>query len=405
MNKISKKTNKFKINKSKKVKNSKLRKGGELINSGGFGCVFKPALKCKGSKTRKPNYISKLGSTKNMNEEFNNFKLVKKLLSQVPNSKKYFLLEMQKCRPSKLSKNDMKNLENCSILDKYNINSTNKYNINQYLDKFEILNIPYGGKDLWHLADNNDLPKYSVLLSKLINLLTNAILEMNKRKIYHFDIKANNILYSKNSPLKLIDYGLLGSSKDNKIPKILLDRRIQFNNPVSCLVFNSDFMKDLLKRLKENKIKKKNKKDIYNTILKTYIDFLHLKNSFGHEGFFANVILPNIEATLDNKIVEELTFYKVVSNYLTDVIFEFLDFSTYKFDDNLYFNKIYSKNVDIYGWIMCFCIYFKDKNYTSKTIDRELQTIVSKVIYKYCISPEYSTKQIPVKELIADLKF
>ena len=26
------------------------RKGGKPINSGGYGCIFKPALKCKNSK-------------------------------------------------------------------------------------------------------------------------------------------------------------------------------------------------------------------------------------------------------------------------------------------------------------------------------------------------------------------
>jgi hypothetical protein len=30
-------------------------KGGKVIASGGFGCVFSPALKCKGSRTRSKN--------------------------------------------------------------------------------------------------------------------------------------------------------------------------------------------------------------------------------------------------------------------------------------------------------------------------------------------------------------
>ena len=42
------------VNKTKKV-----RKGGKVLSSGGFGCIFKPALKCK-QKNRMDNYVSKL---------------------------------------------------------------------------------------------------------------------------------------------------------------------------------------------------------------------------------------------------------------------------------------------------------------------------------------------------------
>ena len=35
-------------------------KGGKVIASGGYGCVFDPALKCEGSSKRDSNKISKL---------------------------------------------------------------------------------------------------------------------------------------------------------------------------------------------------------------------------------------------------------------------------------------------------------------------------------------------------------
>ena len=34
-------------------------KGGKVIASGGYGCVFSPALKCKGSSKRENNKITK----------------------------------------------------------------------------------------------------------------------------------------------------------------------------------------------------------------------------------------------------------------------------------------------------------------------------------------------------------
>ena len=33
-------------------------KGGKVLASGGFGCVFTPALKCEGTRTREKNKVS-----------------------------------------------------------------------------------------------------------------------------------------------------------------------------------------------------------------------------------------------------------------------------------------------------------------------------------------------------------
>ena len=42
-------------------------KGGNVIASGGFGCVFKPALKCKG-KSRNDKEITKLYNDERLNK-------------------------------------------------------------------------------------------------------------------------------------------------------------------------------------------------------------------------------------------------------------------------------------------------------------------------------------------------
>ena len=48
-----------KNNKNHKKNSKRTIKGGKVIGSGGFGCIFKPALKCK-NKDRQNNKISKL---------------------------------------------------------------------------------------------------------------------------------------------------------------------------------------------------------------------------------------------------------------------------------------------------------------------------------------------------------
>jgi hypothetical protein len=45
-------------------------KGGKVLASGGFGCVFSPALKCEGESKRAKGKISKLMSEKHATEEY-----------------------------------------------------------------------------------------------------------------------------------------------------------------------------------------------------------------------------------------------------------------------------------------------------------------------------------------------
>ena len=82
------------------------KNGGKVIDSGGFGCVFKPALKCKTAKHRTPG-ISKLGTSSDVNAEWDQFTKIKKLLKKIPNYTDYFLIsDITTCNPAKLTKQD-----------------------------------------------------------------------------------------------------------------------------------------------------------------------------------------------------------------------------------------------------------------------------------------------------------
>ena len=52
-------------------------KAGKTIGSGGFGCVFRPALKCKGVNERESNKISKVMTSNNALDEYNQIMLLK----------------------------------------------------------------------------------------------------------------------------------------------------------------------------------------------------------------------------------------------------------------------------------------------------------------------------------------
>ena len=62
-NTINKK-NIYKINKKNKTIKHKKSKGGKVLASGGFGCVFTPALKCEGETKRAIGKVTKLMSEK-----------------------------------------------------------------------------------------------------------------------------------------------------------------------------------------------------------------------------------------------------------------------------------------------------------------------------------------------------
>ena len=112
------------------------KNGGKVIDSGGFGCVFKPALKCKTAKHRTKG-ISKLGSSQDVNIEWEQLTKIKNLLKKIPNYKDYFLLsDITKCSPSKLTVQDKINFNKCQALARYGITVDT---INQHLDENVIL--------------------------------------------------------------------------------------------------------------------------------------------------------------------------------------------------------------------------------------------------------------------------
>ena len=123
------------------------KKAGAAVNSGGFGCLFSPALKCKNNKTRKNGYVSKLLIKKYGFQEINIIGKINKILKSVPNYDKYYLLKnIDHCEPNKLDSEDKRNFnEKCENLNKVNIVEDN---VNSNLQNLISINIPYGGINL-----------------------------------------------------------------------------------------------------------------------------------------------------------------------------------------------------------------------------------------------------------------
>ena len=83
-------------------------KGGKVVDSGGYGCLFIPPLTCKGKNTKKKNVISKLMPKRVAEREHKTNMKIHKILSKIPNWKHYFIFSIKSCFPKKLTKKDLK---------------------------------------------------------------------------------------------------------------------------------------------------------------------------------------------------------------------------------------------------------------------------------------------------------
>ena len=121
-------------------------RGGKPINSGGYGCVFKPALKCQGQQKRSDG-ISKLMTLEHAESEYQIILRFADKIRQIPNYQKYFVLDgISLCTPSKLTKSDLSSYNSvCSSLTKKAFTARE---VNTRLDELGILNLPDAGIDL-----------------------------------------------------------------------------------------------------------------------------------------------------------------------------------------------------------------------------------------------------------------
>lgn len=161
--------------------------GGKFIYAGAYGCAFGPALKCKGSNTRKNGYISKIIEGAEAEKEWSSASAVRSLNS----SFKYFVYPDEKCHPALANSSD--EVDKCEL---HFVNPT-------------LLQSPYGGKDLTHLeVFTSDVPAY---FKGFLNVFDGVAL-LHANEILHKDIKLSNIIGMKMKDggfnLRLIDFGL-----------------------------------------------------------------------------------------------------------------------------------------------------------------------------------------------------
>jgi serine/threonine protein kinase len=397
-------------------KNYKNNIGGKVIASGGYGCVFNPALKCQGSSKRDKNKISKLMTDKHATQEYEEIIKIKEKLDSIPHYEDYFLLnDVTICRPDKLTKTDLSDFDDkCSALPKDEIT---KQNINDKLNQVMSLNMPNGGAPVDDfIYANGSFQKMYEVHSQLVKLLKNGIVPMNELNIYHCDIKDSNVLVDQGSDslkTRLIDWGLsveYEASETTPFPKNWRNRPLQFNVPFSVIIFTDSFVEKYSQYLKDggatDKISLK-------PFVIDYLNFWMKDRGAGHYKFINEILyklysndLSSVSEKSKPAYIETQFTMPIITDYITNVLVHYTRFKD-NGDINLreYLNEVFIKIVDIYGFINCYypILEMLSNNYFS--LNKEKLKLFSKItsLYKkYLYTPRHQPYNM--NELLNHLK-
>jgi hypothetical protein len=384
-------------------------KGGKVIASGGFGCIFKPALKCVDGE-RIPGNISKLMTIKHSNDEYNQIQTFRRVLQNIPNYHKYFLVDgFSICEPDKLTKDDLTKFnKKCKTLKKRKITAKN---INNNLDKLLAINMPYGGIDiLKYISLYHDGRNIIYLNNSLINLLVDGIIPMNNLNCFHGDIKDGNILVKVDNDVidsRLIDWGLAFKYKysKNAIPSKLYRRPFQFNVPFSVIIFNKEFIK------KYNHFLTIYTNPTYFQIREFVINYIFIWREIRGDGHFKAINsimnklfvndLPSVKKQ-DLFIEYDFTYYYIIE-YISKVLVTYTIDNKFMMHD--YFNNVFLKILDIWGFVMVYISLYEEFYDNYDNLNEYQMQFMDKI--KYIIIHflyENPTTEINIPELIAELK-
>jgi serine/threonine protein kinase len=389
--------------------------GGKVIASGGYGCVFEPALKCEGQTKRHKNTITKLMTNKHAVEEYEEINFIKEKLDKIPNYNNYYLLNnVTICRPAELTDTDLKMFsDKCKALPKNNIT---KKNVNQKLESIMALNLPNGGLPVDDfIYDNGNYKKLYKIHNALVNLLKKGIIPMNKKNIYHSDIKDSNILIEEDESIlkaRLIDWGLTvnyNPHANEKFPKNWRNRPIQFNVPFSVVIFSDLFYDKYSKYLEEGG---EIKKAPLRPFVTNYINEWFKYRGLGHYKFINEIMyklyshnLTSVSESNKPLLIETEITLPYIIDYIIDVL---LHFTKFKSDGSLnlreYLNEVYVKIVDIWGFITVYYPFLEifSNNYSNLN-EKELKVFkqIKFIFNEYLFTPRH--EPINMDNLFSDL--
>lgn len=197
--------------------NNYIYAGGKFLAKGSFGCVYKPALKCKDKPTRLDGYVSKIMGKNHAEIEIEEQKEIDKI---DPNY--YYHLKIgESCIPDMPDTQNDNRLTECNLMGRDLDTYANSRNIDKLQEDYRIVHIEDGGMGLdgWIKNMNNvkkfkDVKFCEMMLYNFTRIIY-ALDEFNRHKMGHFDLKTGNIVYNdKTNRFNLIDFGFLSAYDD-----------------------------------------------------------------------------------------------------------------------------------------------------------------------------------------------
>ncbi len=192
------------------------QKGGKYIARGSYGCVYRPNLECPEGSPENMNEISKIIEIRNLNEEWKPISEFN--LDKIDPDNKYFIYPLEACRLTNEAINAEKEFFRCDLFKSRN----RSHIIKNYINTIQ----PNGGTvSYMRKLDLNFEENWHLYINLLIGL---GIL--HKNRIYHRDIKEDNIVYTPVDGFRLIDFGLtLGYESLPLVNNAKLDDDIKFH--------------------------------------------------------------------------------------------------------------------------------------------------------------------------------
>ena len=426
-----------KSRKSRKSGKSK-KSGGKALGAGGFGCVFYPALKCRGEKERPKNYVSKLMYRKFADEEINEINKVQLIIDSIPDNEKYFI-------PNSKDKSFSCDLDyNTFLVEDYtdSYKCTNLYRNKQIFNDLEaqaiissnypnykIIQQAYGGENFSNYLNNtystknyllNDFKNefYPINL-KLIELMINGIKPMNDRGLLHLDIKSDNLLYDKEKDLiRLIDWGFVYGYKSNycltksflcfKFLKINdmsnIKDKINFNTPFSAILFDKEIQYFINLVITNNEhlfqsysiLSQKEIEDLHFDLINVFDKILNLCwNKINNKSHWKKGLVKQFIELIYNKKLSNNQIKTIFKDYLFEIIINNIDNGEFNIIN--FFNSVYSNNVDIYGWLTSYLdIYIILNTYKNEEI-KVLNNKLRLFLKQYLFETHYANKAYDIK--------
>jgi len=401
--------------------NKKDNVGGKVLASGGFGCVFSPALKCEGETKRAAGKISKLMSEKHATEEYEEINKLNEKLNKIRGYENYFLLyDVTLCRPAKLINTDLTEFASkCTALPKDNISRSN---INQNLNKLMSLNLPNGGIPVDdYIVGNGSFQKLYEVHMALVKLLKKGIIPMNKEFVFHCDIKDSNVLIDDSESIlkaRLIDWGLTTEYvpfRDEPFPKSWRNRPFQFNVPFSVILFSDAFVEKYSKFIKDGNVKDKEKPTEIELkpFVIDFITFWMKERGAGHYRFINDIMftlfnnsLTSVDEADRPKVIETQYTMDYLVNYIVDVL---VHFTKFRADGTLnlreYLDTIFIQIVDVWGLISTYYPFIELLVNSYKTLTKGELKIFNQlqfIFVEYLYNPRH--EPIDMNMLYSDLK-